>query len=87
MGIFTRLFKFTESEVHSAVDKLEDPIKMTQQGIRDLKKDLQASMQSLAEVKAIQIRSRREMQEKKDAIENIAKIKCFSSPGLITFFS
>jgi len=66
MGIFTRLFKFTESEVHSAVDKLEDPIKMTQQGIRDLKKDLQASMQSLAEVKAIQIRSRREMQEKKE---------------------
>jgi phage shock protein A len=33
---------------------------MTEQGIRDLKKDLQASMTSLAEVKAIAIRTRRE---------------------------
>ena len=33
---------------HSVMDKLEDPIKMTEQGIRDLKKDLQASMESLA---------------------------------------
>ena len=66
MGFFTRLFKLAESEAHSAVDKLEDPIKMTQQGIRDLKKDLQASMQSLAEVKALQIRTRRDAHEKKD---------------------
>lgn len=66
MGIFTRLFKFAESEAHSAVDKLEDPIKMTEQGIRDLKKDLQASMKSLAEVKALQIRTRRDAHEKKE---------------------
>ena len=65
MGIFKRLFKVAESEAHAAVDKLEDPIKMTEQGIRDLKNDLQASLKNLAEVKALQIRTRGEMEEKK----------------------
>ena len=55
-GIFQRLFKAGEAEAHAVVDKLEDPIKMSDQAVRDLKKDLQASLQSLAEVKAIAIR-------------------------------
>jgi len=38
MNIFKRLFKIGQAEAHSAVDKLEDPIKLTEQGIRDLKK-------------------------------------------------
>jgi phage shock protein A len=38
---------------------------MTEQGIRDLKKDLQESMQSLAEVKAIAIRLKKEAEENK----------------------
>jgi phage shock protein A len=38
MNVFKRLFKVGEAEAHSALDKLEDPIKMTEQGIRDLKK-------------------------------------------------
>jgi phage shock protein A len=60
MSLFKRLFRVSQSEAHAIVDKFEDPIKMTEQGIRDLKKDLQASMTSLAEVKAIAIRTRRE---------------------------
>ena len=60
MSIFNRLFKVGQAEAHSVVDKLENPIKMTEQGIRDLKKDLQAAMQSLAEVKGIAIRTRKE---------------------------
>jgi len=55
-GVFQRIFKVAQSETHAAIDKLEDPIKMTEQGIRDLKRDLQASMQSLAQVKALAIR-------------------------------
>lgn len=58
MSIFKRLFKVGEAEAHSAIDKLEDPIKLTEQGIRDMKKDLEKSMQALAEVKAMEIRSR-----------------------------
>ncbi len=60
MSLFQRLFRVSQAEAHAIVDKFEDPIKMTEQGIRDLKKDLQASMTSLAEVKAIAVRTRRE---------------------------
>ncbi len=52
MNIFSRMFKVGQSEAHSLVDKIEDPIKMTEQGIRDLKKDLSETMQALAQVKA-----------------------------------
>jgi phage shock protein A len=64
MSIFKRIFKVAQAESHSVVDKLEDPIKMTEQGIRDLKKDLQAAMQSLAEVKASAIRLRKDGMDK-----------------------
>ena len=60
MGIFSRIFKVAQSESHSVVDKLENPIKMTEQGIRDLKKDLQGAMKSLAEVKASAIRMKKD---------------------------
>ncbi len=60
MSLFKRFFRVSQAEAHALVDKFEDPIKMTEQGIRDLKKDLQASMTGLAEVKAIALRTRRE---------------------------
>ncbi len=63
MGIFNRLFKVGQSEAHALVDKLEDPIKLTEQGIRDLKKDLGKSLEAFAEVKALAIRSKREIVE------------------------
>ncbi len=65
-GIFQRMFKVGQSEAHSVIDKLEDPIKMTEQGIRDLKKELQGAMQSLAEVKsnAIQLKKQGDDQKK-----------------------
>lgn len=58
MSIFRRIFKIGQAETHSAIDKLEDPIKMTEQGIRDMKEDLEKSLRALAEVKAMAIRSR-----------------------------
>lgn len=65
MGIFSRIFKVVQAETHSVVDQLEDPIKMTEQGIRDLKKDLAGAMKSLAEVKAIAIRMRKDGEDQK----------------------
>ncbi|MFW6240064.1 MAG: PspA/IM30 family protein, partial [Thermodesulfobacteriota bacterium] len=65
MSFFSRLFKIGQAEAHSVIDQFEDPIKMTEQGIRDLKKDLQAAMTSLAEVKATAIRTRREADNQK----------------------
>ena len=67
-SVFQRLFKFGQSEAHAALDKFEDPIKMTEQGIRDLKHDLQASMTSLAEVKAIAIRLKRDAEDNKSMV-------------------
>ena len=65
MSIFRRMFKVAQSNAHSAVDQLEDPIKMTEQGIRDLKKNLQAAMVSLAEVKSLAIRLHKESDDHK----------------------
>jgi len=60
MNILNRLFKIGQSEAHAAVNQLEDPIKMTEQGLRDLRQDLDKSLQGLAEVKAMAIRARNE---------------------------
>jgi len=60
MNFFQRLFKMGEAEAHAAIDKLENPIRLTEQGIRDLKNDLDKSLQALAEVKAMAIRSKNE---------------------------
>ena len=65
MSIFKRIFKVGQAQAHSVVDKMEDPIKLTEQGIRDLKKDLQGAMSSLAEVKGIAIRTRKDADNKK----------------------
>lgn len=65
MSIFKRIFKIGQSHAHNAIDKMEDPIKMTEQGIRDLKKDLQGAMSSLAEVKGIAIRTRKDSENNK----------------------
>ena len=60
MSIFQRLFKVGQAESNALIDKLEDPIKMTEQGIRDLKKDLDESLKAFAEVKSLSIRARKE---------------------------
>tara|TARA_B110000211_G_scaffold233042_1_gene298194 strand:+ start:704 stop:1408 length:705 start_codon:yes stop_codon:yes gene_type:complete len=73
MNIFRRLFNIGKAEAHSVIDKLEDPIANTEQGIRDLKKDLDGSLKGLAEIKAIVIRSKREAKEAKLAAESWEK--------------
>ena len=67
MSIFQRLFNVGKAKVHSTIDKFEDPIKMTEQGIRDLKKDLSGAMTSLAEVKGQAIRLRKQAEDNKKA--------------------
>ncbi|PNW26660.1 PspA/IM30 family protein [Formosa algae] len=77
MNIFRRLFKIGEAETNSAIDKMEDPIKMTEQGIRDMKSDLEKSLEALAQVKALAIRAKNdqdEFQNKVDEYQNKAII-------------
>jgi phage shock protein A len=66
MSLFKRLFTLGKAEANSVVDKLEDPIKMTEQGIREMKKDLENCLKALAEVKALEIRSRNEITTEKE---------------------
>ncbi|MFT6872195.1 MAG: phage shock protein A [Roseivirga sp.] len=65
MNVFRRMFKMGQAEAHSALDQLENPIKLTEQGIRDLKNDLDESLKALAEVKAMAIRSKNDLQTSK----------------------
>ncbi|MBL4652013.1 MAG: PspA/IM30 family protein [Flavobacteriales bacterium] len=66
MSLFKRLFTLGKAEANAVVDKLEDPIKMTEQGIRDMKKDLEGCLKAMAEVKALAIRSRNEIREQQE---------------------
>jgi len=77
MNIFRRLFKIGSAEANSLVDKLEDPIKMTEQGIRDLKGDLSSALQALAEVKALAIRA------KNDAETNSEKASEYEKKAIL----
>jgi len=62
MSFFSRLFRVGAAEANSALDKLEDPTKLADQGIRELKEDLAKGMQALAEVKAVSLRTKREVE-------------------------
>ncbi len=76
MGLFRRIFKIGEAEANAVVDRLEDPVKMTEQAIRDLKENLGESIKALAEVKALAIRSRNEVNKHK------SKAKSYESKAM-----
>lgn len=63
MNIFRRIFKIGQAEANSAIEKMEDPIKMTEQGIRDLRSDLETSLESLAQIKALAIRAKNDIEQ------------------------
>jgi phage shock protein A len=65
-----RLWKIVVGNLHDVADKFEEPITMTKQGIRDLETQLKESLQSYAEVKAIAIRSKNEVQKSAQAAED-----------------
>ena len=70
MNIFRRLFKIGQAEAHSTIDQLENPIRLTEQGIRDMKSDLDKSLHALAEVKALAIRARNDFETYNSAASN-----------------
>ena len=63
IDLFKRLFRIGSAEANALVDKLEDPIKMTEEGIRELKTNLSSALTALAEVKALAIRSKNDAEE------------------------
>lgn len=71
MKVLRRLFKIGQAETHSAIDKLEDPIKMIEQGLRDMQDNQESAMRSLAEVKAMHIRRKKELTEQSSLEEDL----------------
>lgn len=65
MNLIIRLFKFVQSEAHAFLNRFEDPVKLIEQGIRDLKKDFDESMKSVAQIKAISIGAKKDLEVKK----------------------
>ena len=53
MGIFDRLFRIGQSEANAVVDKMEDPVKMADQILRELRENYQQAINGEAEIKAI----------------------------------
>lgn len=60
MNIFKRIFRIGQAEIHAAVEKMEDPVKMTEQGLRELREDLNQATEAYAQVKALAIRTENE---------------------------
>ena len=65
MNLLTRILKLFQSEAHAVVSRFEDPVKLIEQGIRDLKADFDESMKSVAQIKAIAIGAKKELEAKK----------------------
>ena len=63
MNFFKRLFKIGEAEANAALNNIEDPIKLTEQGIQDMKGDLNKNLEAVAQVKSLVIRAENEKEE------------------------
>ena len=60
---FSRFFKIVQAETDTALTRLEDPVKLSERGVRDLKRSLSEATMSLAQVKSVALRTRKEAQE------------------------
>jgi phage shock protein A len=58
MSIFDRLFRIGKAEANAAVDHLEDPSKMADQILRELRSNYQQAIQGEAEIKALALQHR-----------------------------
>src|SRR5580692_741488 len=58
MSIFDRLFRIGQAEANAAVDKMEDPAKMAEQILRELRSNYQQAIQGEAEIKALALQHR-----------------------------
>jgi len=77
MGLFDRLARIMKAEIHHKLDKMEDPVRMIEQGIRELKAELERALKAYASLKANKFQLELELQsvrkKKKIHIENAKK--------------
>lgn len=70
MNFFKRLFKIGQAEANAALNKLENPIAMIEQGIADMRGDLSKYAEAKAQVKALAIKSKNEVEEHQKAADD-----------------
>lgn len=63
MSIFKRLRDLTMSNINAIIDKAEDPVKMTDQYIRDMQEDLEDAEKAVASQIAIEKRFKQQYEE------------------------
>lgn len=63
-GFWFRLRRLVGAEAHGAVARLEDPVRLAEAGVRDLRANLTEAVTSLARIKGVAIRLRREQGER-----------------------
>lgn len=73
MNIFKRLLKIGQAEIHALVDRMEDPISLSEQGIRDMKKQLSDTVESAAKVRATIIRTESRVRDKEQEANTLAE--------------
>ncbi|MGF1533901.1 MAG: PspA/IM30 family protein [Bernardetiaceae bacterium] len=65
-----RLLKIGEAHVHQKLDQMEDPIRITEQNVAALKKDLHEGARGLSEIRAAAIRAKRENERARRIADN-----------------
>lgn len=70
MNIFKRLYTIGKAEINSVLENFEDPIKLTENGISDMKNQLSESMEALAKLKALSIRKKNEIESEEQAAKD-----------------
>jgi len=68
MGIFDRIFRIGKANVNSALDKLEDPVKLIDQVLRELDADVAKVTTAVTSQIAVEKRFERELNEAKEAV-------------------
>lgn len=68
MSIFRRIFRIGKANVNSALDKLEDPVKMIDQILRELDQDIAKMTAAVTSQMAVEKRFERELQETEQII-------------------
>jgi len=68
MSIFKRIFRIGQANVNSALDKLEDPVKMIDQILRELDEDIAKMTAAVTSQMAVEKRFERELEEAENII-------------------
>lgn len=68
MSIFQRLFRIGKANVNAAIDKIEDPVKVIDQVLRELDEDIEKVTAAVTTQMAVEKRFARELQEAEDVV-------------------